>query len=362
MSSERNRGRVRTVEEWLGGLASRDAGAREEALSALEERLVSGPAESRERTARALLEELGRPGTAVAEPLLFLLQRGWWPPQAGLARLAVQSVLAVLTRMEADAPGLENAAGVLTGVCRVEPFQLAALGGLFQHPKASVRGAMARVVGRLGTAAASELPRLLALLEDEEPVALSALESLAALAPLAPELTAPRLLEQVRGSDGARLYLALVSLRGLLEELNAESRPAPALPGLEPALLRTLTAPEAPIRQEAASLLGVFGPPSPAAIAVLREHLRDESPHVAARSAVALVRSGAPAAEALFLLKGQLGPAAPRDLQEAAVAALEEADPAQLGRAKGMLETAVRDAAGLTRAALFELLGQLPRR
>ncbi|AFE04037.1 hypothetical protein COCOR_01399 [Corallococcus coralloides DSM 2259] len=360
MSSERSKGRVRTVEEWLGRLSSRDVGAREEAQSALEELLVSGAPESRERTARALLEELGRPGTSVVEPLLFLLQRGWWPPQAGLTGLAVQSVLAVLTRMEADAPALENAASVLAGVCRVDPFQLAALDGLFQHPKASVRGAMARVVGRLGTAAASELRQLLALLEDEEPVALSALESLAALAPLAPDLTAPRLLEQVARSDGARLYLALVSLRGLLEELNGEARPAPALPDLESALLRTLSAPEAPIRQEAAALLGLCGPLSPEAIAALREHLRDESPHVAARSAVALVRSGAPAAEALFLLKGQLGPAASRELQEAAVAALEEADPARLGRARGMLETVARDAAGLTREALFELLGQLP--
>ncbi|MBN8228806.1 hypothetical protein JYK02_14960 [Corallococcus macrosporus] len=360
MSSERNRGRVRTAEEWLGRLSSRDAGAREEAMSALEELLVSGAPESRERTARALLEELGRPGTTAAEPLLFLLQRGWWPPQEGLTGLAVQSVLAVLARMEAESPALENAAGVLAGVFRVDASRLDALDGMFRHPKAAVRGAMARVVGRLGTAAASELPRLLELLEDEEPVALSALESLAALAPLAPEITAPRLLKEVRATDGARLYLALVSLRGLLEELHGEGRPAPSLPDLEPALLRTLSAPEAPIRQEAAALLGVSGPLSPEALAALREHLRDESPHVAARSAVALVRSGAPAAEALFLLKGQLGPAASRELQEAAVAALEEADPAQLGRAKGMLETVARDAAGLTREALFELLGQLP--
>ncbi|NOK33983.1 hypothetical protein HMI49_12320 [Corallococcus exercitus] len=360
MSSERNRGRVRTVEEWLGRLSSRDAGAREEALSALEELLVSGAPESRERTARALLEELGRPGTAVAEPLLFLLQRGWWPPQAGLTGLALQSVLAVLTRMDAESPALEHAATVLTMVCRVDPSQLAALEGLFQHPQASVRSAMARVVGRLGTAASSALPTLLKLLDDEEPVALSALESVAALALLAPDLTAPRLLEEVRRTDGARLYLALVALRGLLHELFTDELPVPALPGLESAILRTLGAPEAPIRQEAAAVLGVSGPLSPAAIAALREHLRDESPYVAARSAVALVSAGAPAAEALFLLKGQLGPAASRELQEAAVAALEDADPSQLGRARGMLETVARDAAGLTREALFELLGQLP--
>ncbi|WP_223642880.1 hypothetical protein [Corallococcus sp. EGB] len=360
MSSERNRGRVRTVEEWLERLSSRDVNAREEALSALEESLVSGAPESRERTARALLEELGRPGTAAVEPVLFLLQRSWWPPQASLAGLAVKNVVEVLARMEAEAPALEHAASVLTFVCRVDPSWLRALDGLFQHPEASVRAAMARVVGRLGNAAAPALPRLLELLEDDEPVALSALESLAALALLAPDLTAPRLLEVVRGSDGARLYLALVTLRGMLDELSLDELPVPALPDLEPTLLRTLTAPEAPIRQEVASLLGLSGPLSPAAIAALREHLRDESPHVAARSAVALVRSGAPAAEALFLLKGQLGPAASRELQEAAVAALEEAGPARLGRAKGMLETVARDASGLTREALFELLGQIP--
>ncbi|RKH80597.1 hypothetical protein D7Y21_31745 [Corallococcus sp. AB045] len=360
MSSERSKGRVRTVEEGLGRLSSRDAGSREEAVSALEELLVSGTPESREQTARALLEELGRPGTAVAEPLLFVLQRDWWPPQAGLTGLAVQSVLAVLARMDAESPALENAATVLTMVCRVDPPQLTALDGMFQHPSVAVRSAMARIVGRLGTAGASGLPRLLELLEDEEPVALSALESLAALAHLAPTLTAPRLLEQVRTSDGARLYLALVSLRGLLEELYLEDEPAPSLPDQESVLLRTLTAPEAPIRQEGATLLGFSGPLSPAAVAALREHLRDESPHVAARSAVALVRSGAPAAEALFLLKGQLGPAASRELQEAAVAALMDAGPDQLGRARGMLETVARDAAGLTREALFELLGQLP--
>ncbi|WP_186001730.1 hypothetical protein [Corallococcus sp. Z5C101001] len=360
MSSERDRGRVRTAEEWIPRLSSRDGGAREEALSALEEALASADAASRERTARALLEELGRPGTKLAEPLLFLLQRGWWPPQAGLTTLAVQSVLTALTRMEAETPELENAAAVLSLVCRVDASQLAVLGGMFQHPSAPVRSAMARVVGRVGRAALPLLPGLLTLLEDEEPVALSALESLAALAPLAPERTAPRLLEQVRKTEGARLYLSLVSLRGLLEAMEGEARPAPVLEGLEPALLRTLSAPEPPIRQEAASLLGLTGPLSPVAVAALREHLRDESAFVAARAAVALVRSGAPSAEALFLLRGQLGPAASRELQEAAVAALEEADPSQLGRAKGMLETVVRDASGPTREALFEVLGQIP--
>jgi hypothetical protein len=357
MSSDRNKGRARTAEEWLARLSTRDAGAREEALSALEESLTSGEPASREHTARLLLEELERPGTPALEPVLFLLQRGWWPPQATLVGPAIRSMVAVLSRMDPESPALEHAASVLAHVCRVEPSRFVELEALFLHPRPAVRGAMARVVGRVGRAALPALPRLLALLEDEEPVALSALESLAALAPLSPEATAPRLVEQVRRSEGARLYLALVSLRGLVEELESGEQALPRMADLEPALLGTLAAPEPPIRQEAAVLLGLTGPLSPGALTALREHLRDESPAVAARAAVALVRSGAPATEALFLLKGQLAPAASREHQEAAVAALEDTDPGVLlGRARGMLEAAARDTSGPTRGALEELL------
>ncbi|RKG87146.1 HEAT repeat domain-containing protein [Corallococcus terminator] len=351
-------GRVPTVDEWVARLSARDAGARDEALEALEEALGSGEAESRERTARALIQELGRPGTTAISPILFLLQRGWWPPQASLTESAVQAVLSTLPRTEAGSADLEHAALVLTLVCRVDASQLSALEGAFAHPHPSVRSAMARVVGRLGKDALPALPRVLALLDDEESVAISALESLGSLAVLAPDVAAPRLLEQVRRTDGVRLYLALVSLRGLLEELLLEERAVPSLVDPEPALLRALEEPEPPIRQESVSLLGLLGPVSPVALAALRDRLRDESPSVAASAAVALLGLGAPSAEPLFLLKGQLGQAAP-EVQEAALSALMSVDPARLRRAKGMLESVVGDTSGATRVTLDELLASL---
>ncbi|WP_147443636.1 HEAT repeat domain-containing protein [Corallococcus sicarius] len=351
--------RVRTVEEWLARLAARDDGAREEAQEALGELLGTGDADARERTARALLGELGRPGSKLVGPLLSLLQACWWPPQVSLAATAVQAVLAAVTRVEAEGQDVEHASQVLAHVCRVDPSQLSVLEGAFGHPHASVRSAMARVVGRVGQAALPWLPRLFALLEDEEPVAIAAVESLGSLAPLAPGDAAPRLVEQVRKAEGARLYLAIVSLRSLVEERRQGGQSLPRLADLEPALLRTLEEPEPPSRLEAVALLGLTGPVSQDALAALRDSLKDPSPSVAASAAVALLRLGAPPAEALFLLKGQLGPAAAPDLQAAALSALMDVEPATLFRAKGMLESVVRDSTGPTRDALRELLASL---
>ncbi|WP_147444639.1 HEAT repeat domain-containing protein [Corallococcus sp. CA053C] len=351
--------RVPTVAEWLVRLASRDAGAREEAQEALGELLGTGDVDARERTARALLEELGRPGSKVVAPLLSLLQACWWPPQAGLASTAVQAVLEAVTRVEAEGQDVEHAAQVLANVCRVDPSRLSVLDGAFEHPHASVRSAMARVVGRVGQAALPWLPRLFALLEDEEPVAIAAVESLGSLAPLAPEVTAPRLVEQVRKAEGARLYLAIVSLRSLVEERRQGGQSLPRLTDLEPALLRTLEEPEPPSRLEAVALLGLTGPVSEDALTALRDSLKDPSPSVAAHAAVALLRLGAPPAEALFLLKGQLGPAAAPELQGAALSALVEVEPSTLFRAKGILESVVRDSTGPTRDALRELLDSI---
>ncbi|NOK33871.1 hypothetical protein HMI49_11735 [Corallococcus exercitus] len=89
------------------------------------------------------------------------------------------------------------------------------------------------------------------------------------------------------------------------------------------------------------------------ALAALRDSLKDPSPSVAANAAVALLRLGAPPAEALFLLKGQRGPAAAPELQGAARVKVETAT---LFRAKGMWESRVRDSTGPTRDALRELL------
>ena len=146
-------GRVRTVDEWMTRLSTRDSDAREEALEALGELLGTGDAEPRERTARALLQELGRPGTTVAGPILFLLQRSWWPPQAGLLDGAVQAVMSVLPRLEVDAQEVEHAAMVMTNVCRVDPSRSSFLEEALEHPRPQVRSVAARVVGRVGQAA-----------------------------------------------------------------------------------------------------------------------------------------------------------------------------------------------------------------
>nr|WP_306465552.1 HEAT repeat domain-containing protein [Myxococcus sp. AM009] len=274
---------------------------------------------------------MARPGAAVG-PILSVLQLAWWPPPARLADASVRAVTAALTGLEAGHPAVEDAALVLANVCRVAPAQLAAV---------------------------PLLPRLVPLLKAEEDVAGAALESLGALASLAPEVATPALLEEARTAEGTRLYLALTSLRSLVEDARRKGGALPALPGLHEAMRRALEASEPAIRVEALSLLGLTGPASPAVQEAVAGHLQDANPSVAACAAVALLRLGAPAQPALSLLQTQLSSVDAPELRGAALSALEEVEPATLGQAKGMLRTVVDTSSGPTRDAVKVLLDAL---
>ncbi len=350
--------RIRSIDEWLARLSTSNEDEQALAAEALGDALGAEDAALRERTAQLLLEELARPGSRAQGPILSVLQSAWWPPPPRLADSAMRAVTAALTRMDAADSGVEDAALVLANVCRELPTQLPTLEAALGHDHPAVRRAAAGAVGRVGELAVPLLPRLLERLKDEEPVVDSALESLGAFALLAPDVATPALLEQVRKASGARLYLALASLRGMLEELRYQKRAAPRLTDVEAALLRAAEDAESPIRLESVALLGLVGPASPTALTALRRHLRDASPTVAAVAAVALLRQGAEPKEPLSTLEAQLR-ASDAELQGAALSALEGVDSATLGLTKGMLEAVVQALTGPTRDAVSDLLDAL---
>ncbi len=350
--------RVRSADEWAVLLSSPSAQEREKAMEGLGEALSAEDEALRERTGQSVLEALVRPGAAVG-PLLSMLQSAWWPPPVRLADAAMQAVIAALATVDVASPAVEDAALVLANVCRVAPGQCAALEAALGHARASVRRAAAGAVGRVGEAAAPLLPRLVPMLQDEEEVAGAALESLGALASLAPGVATPALLEQVRTGEGAPLYLALTALRSLVEDARRKGAPLPALPGLEGALHRAVQGGESAIQVEALTLLGLTGPASPAVLERVRGRLQDTSPSVAACAAVALLRLDAPSQAAVALLEFQLRAVEAPAQQEAALSALEDVEPATLARARALLKRVADAATGPVRAAVEGLLERL---
>ncbi|RKH35927.1 hypothetical protein D7Y13_00510 [Corallococcus praedator] len=350
----------RPVDEWVARLSLPDAQARAEALEAVGEALGSEEVVMRERTAQLLLKDLARPASTAHGLILSLLQADWWPPPARLAASAVQSITEALSRMEVADPAVGDAALVLGNVCRVDPTQLPALGAALDHPRPAVRHAMARAASRAFDEKGVLLPKLIAHLDDpEERVSFAALESVGALAPAAPDLAGAALLAQVRKTEGMRRYLALSSLRALLEHCRLKELPLPALGGLEPALLGALADSNPAVRVETVSLLGLTGPVSPAALTALGGLLKDANPAPAASAAVALLRLGAPPEEALALLERLLRAEDAPEGQGAALSALEAVEPALLVKARDMLKKVVRSVKGPVKEALSELLSEV---
>nr|AYM52993.1 hypothetical protein [Myxococcus fulvus] len=348
--------RVRPLDEWVSRLSAADPKDVARALEVLGDSLCADDVAVREQAARLLVNELARVRSSVHGPILRLLQTSWWPPQEQLAQPALQAVLSAVAGMNSEAPEVDEAALLVANLYRAHPLPLSALEEALGHEKASVRRVAAGAVGRVGKAAVSLLPRLLTVLDDVEPVAGAALESLGSLAPSAPELALPALFDQVGRAEGARQYLALMSLRSLLEEGRREGQPAPQLVSLEPVLLKTAEDPQAPVRLEAVSLLGLGRLSSLSTVATLRQRLKDESPSVAACAAVALLRVGAPPQEAAALLAAQLAAPEDSEMVGAALSALEGVEPATLGRIRDTLEVAARGAKGLVAEALREML------
>ncbi|MHB8877694.1 MAG: HEAT repeat domain-containing protein [Myxococcaceae bacterium] len=348
--------KARPPGEYVSLLSSRKAGEVEEAREALSAALSAEDEGLKENAARLLLEELARPGGAVAE-VLGLLQSGWWPPSPRLSGQAMRSVLLALGGVAADAPEVEDASLVLANVCREDPYQLASLEQALGDARPTVRRAAAGAAGRIGESALGMVPRLIEALEDSsDPVAGAAIESLCALASLAPMDVAPALVEQVRRGEGVRRYLALATLRGLLEEAHREGQPTPSgLESLGAAALPALEDPEPSARLEAAGLLGVARPSSAAEVAALRRHLGDTSPDVAAHAATALLRLGASKDEAVRTLGVLLHDENP-ERHGAALDALEGLETAVLAQARATLEEAAREAPAPVREAAKALL------
>ncbi|WP_426746420.1 hypothetical protein VZQ01_41535 [Myxococcus faecalis] len=340
----------------MSRLSSSDPRGVSEALETLGDALCAEDHQVRERVARLLLKELERPeATKAYAPILHLLQTTWWPPPVSLTLPAMEAVLSAVSRLDAEAPALDDAALLVANLYRMAPLPLSALEQALGHERPSVRRVAAGVVGRVGESAVSLLPRLLTALEDVEPVAGAALESLGSLAPAAPQLAVPALVDQVGRAEGTRQYLALMSLRSLLEDDRREGQAAPELAALEPVLLKSAEDPQAPIRLESVSLLGLGRLSSLATVATLRRHLLDESPRVAASAAVALLRVGAPPLEAATLLSTLLT-SEDSEKDTAALTALEGVESATLGRIRDSLEQAANKAKGLVAEAIRELL------
>ncbi|WP_342373740.1 hypothetical protein NVS55_20050 [Myxococcus stipitatus] len=327
-----------------------------QALELLGEALCSDDDSTRERAAEVLLAELAREGAESQGPILQLLQLSWWPPPVKLAGPALTAVLSGVSRLPADAHEVDDAALLVANLYRAAPLPLSVLEESLGHARASVRKVAAGAVGRMGQGAVSLLPRLLPMLDDVEPVAGAALESLGSLAPAAPDIVLPALFDQVARAEGARQYLALTSLRSLLEDWRREGQPALDLTSLDATLSRMAEDPQVPIRLEALSLLGLGRLSSLTTVATLRRHLQDESQEVASFAAVALLRVGAPPQEAASFLYQQLMSRDAPSQTDAALSLLEGLDASTLARIREMLEAVAREAQGPVKDAVQVLL------
>ncbi|QSQ15720.1 hypothetical protein [Myxococcus landrumensis] len=327
-------------------LSASDARRVAQALEVLGEALCADDEVTREQAAGVLLGELAREGAVSQGPILQLLQLSWWPPPVKLAEPALGAVLTAVARLHAEAHEVDDAALLVANLYRAAPLPLRVLEESLGHERASVRKVAAGAVGRMGKGAVSLLPRLLPMLDDVEPVAGAALESLGALAPAAPEVALPALFDQVARAEGARQYLALTSLRSLLEEGRREDNPALDLTSLDVILSRLAEDTQVPIRLEAISLLGLGRLSSLTTVATLRRHLQDVSLDVATCAAVALLRVGAPPQEAASFLYRQLTSRDAPARTDAVLSVLEGLDGATLARMRDMLEAVAREVQG----------------
>ncbi|AGC45307.1 hypothetical protein MYSTI_04006 [Myxococcus stipitatus DSM 14675] len=349
------------MEEWVSFLSASDSRRVAQALELLGEALCADDEATRERAAEVLLAELAREGAVSQGPILQLLQLSWWPPPVKLAAPALAAVLTGVSRLPADAHEVDDAALLVANLYLAASLPLGALEESLGHARASVRKVAAGAVGRMGPGAVSLLPRLLPMLDDVEPVAGAALESLGSLAPAAPEVALPALFDQVARAEGARQYLALTSLRSLLEDRRREDHPALDLTSLDAVLSSMAEDPQVPIRLEAISLLGLGRLSSLTTVATLRRHLQDESQDVATCAAVALLRVGAPPQEAASFLYQQLMSGDAPAQADAALSLLEGLDAATLARIRDMLEAVAREARGPVRDTVQALLRHAAR-
>lgn len=347
------------LEDWVPRLLSREPAEAEHAGETLAAALSADDESLRDRAARVLLRALGRDQPALDEIALQLLQVSWFPPAPAMAAQAVQAVLGALPRLPADSAAITDAALLLGNLCRVAPEQLAAVTAALGHDHPAIRQAAAGALGRAGEDAAGQCPALIRMLDDAEPAVVdAALESLCALAALAPAATAPALLRVIQTQAGHRRYQALAALRGLLEEARLAGRPsAKGLDDGASALTEAIVDGDAATRLEAAVCLGLLGAGQAQAAAALHQRLADAEPEVAGHAAAALLRLNSAPKEALARLDALLHDPDPAR-QQAALSALEGLESAVLGQAglHELLIKASHTAPDEVRQAILEIL------
>ncbi|MFY0524711.1 HEAT repeat domain-containing protein [Archangium gephyra] len=311
---------------------------------------------TRAQAAKEVLSALARPGFKNSEAALSLLQASWWPLTRELIPEAVAAVLSAVRGMALDAPALEDASLLLGHLGREDTSRLEALEAALRDPAPTVRRAAAGAVGRIGEAALGTLPLLIECLRaPEEEVGGAALESLGTLGSLAPEAIAPALLAEAERSKGARRYLALAGLRGLLEEPYRAGHPLAGVQNLGAVALLGLADEEPAVRLEAAALLGMASSGPAEGNGALERSLRDPSPDVAAYSAIALLRRGAGSTEAPARLRELLF----SDTAEhrfAALSVLDGLEPSIAKQLRAVLDEAARQGPEDVRALCHQLV------
>jgi len=349
------------LDVWVPRLLSSDADEVERASEALGASLSSDDEALRDRAAGLLLRTLGQGKVALTREALRLLQVSWYPPSVAMAEQAVEAVLDALPQLDGAAPEVDDAALLLANVCGEEPTQLTVVASALGNAHPALRRAAAGALGRVGEPAATHCAALVNALQDQHPgVVDAALQSLCALAPLAAPVTAPALLQTVATQEGPRRYLALATLRGLLEEARLEGLPMPG--GLDGAVATMVTASgdaEAATRLEAMVCLGLLGEAGPQVLEALRPALQDSSPEVATHAAAALLRLKRGQKEALATLEALLLDE-DQTRQRAALTALEGLEPALLdqGKTRRLLTKVSEEARGDVTDAVQELLRQ----
>lgn len=347
---------MRALDEWIGDLQGNN-GEVERAAEVVAEALGHTEDAVRERAAGLLIEALPRTAPAPRARMLNLLQIHWWPPTARNSGPAYKTTRELLPALELEAPELLDITLIWAHVARIDASLVSPITADLKHAQASVRKAAAGALGRVGEAAAPSIAKLIKALADPvDEVGDAALESLSALAPFDADRAVPALAKEIGRSQGARQFLAMMALRGVLEEAVREGLDvAEVEPTLLPTLRGILRNEEPAARLQAASLLGLSNFEGEDAQHALLSALEDESPDVQVTAAVALLRLDVSRKEARAVLEAQLLSEVEEDA-EATLVALDSVEDRTLRRARSVLETGVKELSGPLRKASKELL------
>lgn len=307
----------------------------------------------RVEAARALLNELQIPNSPARWSALHLLQSAWWPVTPSLLPDVMRSTVAFVQTVAIRGPEAQAATLLWTHMLRDNARAASSLSSLLEHASPTVRAAAAGTAARLGEVALGAIPALIALSRSEPmEVAIEGASALAALAGRAGQSVGPALVQLVSTYSDGRRYFGLAGLRAMAGDAGEGLT---HVPGLEAALLEAVKSPGAPIRAEAASLLGLLGTASASVQRALDGLLADVASEVRVQAAAGLLRLQklAPERAAEVFSRALLheGEAA----AQATVVSLSALAPALLAPLKSRLEAAGAKAPPPIRAGVVQL-------